>query len=139
MVKFCPNCGTQIKDENAKFCPNCGYNLTMIGKNVTESNVNDNNQSVNQTDVQKFVENEMKYKKKGIIYFLLAFFLGGLGIHRFYVNDIKGGIIYLLLNIVGWLFTFGVLSYGVIIWAFIDGLIYISDEKLYQKFGHLWG
>ena len=27
MVKYCPNCGSQIKDESAKFCDNCGAKL----------------------------------------------------------------------------------------------------------------
>ena len=35
-------------------------------------------------------------KKERIIAFLLCFFVGGLGIHRFYAGRIKTGILYLL-------------------------------------------
>lgn len=49
-------------------------------------------------------------KSKGIAY-LLWFFLGWAGIHRFYVGKIVSGIIYLL--------TFGLLGFGWFIDAFL--------------------
>ncbi len=45
-------------------------------------------------------------EKKRLIVFLLCFFLGGLGVHRFYVGKIGTGIVWLLTGGVfgiGWL------------------------------------
>ena len=38
----------------------------------------------------------MKSEKSGLVALLLCLFLGGLGIHRFYVGKIGTGVIYLL-------------------------------------------
>ena len=61
-------------------------------------------------------------KKSRLAALLLCFFLGGLGIHRFYVGKIGTGII--------WLFTFGLLGIG----AFID-LIIIAVGTFKDKEG----
>lgn len=47
-------------------------------------------------------------EKKRLVAFLLCFFLGGLGVHRFYVGKIGTGVVQLL--------TLGALG----IWALID-------------------
>ncbi|HET7580568.1 MAG TPA: TM2 domain-containing protein [Bacillales bacterium] len=59
------------------------------------------------------VNTEFERKKKSrVIAFILWFFLGALGAHRFYTGQIGYAVCILLL---GWL-TFG-------IWPFIDGLV----------------
>ena len=38
-MKFCPNCGSEIK-EGAKFCPKCGFNIEqMTNPNATSDSV----------------------------------------------------------------------------------------------------
>ena len=49
----------------------------------------------------------MKSEKSGLVALLLCIFLGGLGIHRFYVGKIGTGII--------WLLTGGLFGIGTII------------------------
>ena len=41
-------------------------------------------------------DNQKKHKVSKVIYVLLAFFLGGLGIHKFYAGHIFLGILYLI-------------------------------------------
>lgn len=41
-----------------------------------------------------------------VIYFLLAFFFGSMGIHKFYAGHILSGIFFLAFFTVGFLFTF---------------------------------
>ena len=56
---------------------------------------------------------------------LLAWFLGTLGLHRFYIGKIGTGLAILILGVVGWATTW-ILGFGFIfitiagIWVFID-------------------
>lgn len=38
-MKYCPNCGSELQDNDAKFCPNCGSNLN-VGSTTTEEKPN---------------------------------------------------------------------------------------------------
>ena len=70
---------------------------------------------------------------------LLAIFLGGLGIHKFYLGFTGPGLVYLLTNTIGWVVTVFLLglpniALGVI--ALIEGIIYLtkSDEEFEQTY-----
>ena len=80
---FCQNCGAEISDK-AVVCVKCGC-------------------AVNGAKL-----NQEKENKEWLVVMLLCFFLGGLGVHRFYVGKIGTGIAQLL--------TCG----GCGIWALID-------------------
>lgn len=69
--KFCVTCGKPIH-EKAEICPHCGVRQPML---ATASASNGRNK---------------------LTAGLLAFFLGGLGIHKFYLGQNNMGIIYLL-------------------------------------------
>lgn len=58
---------------------------------------------------------------------ILAFFLGGVGIHKFYLGQIGQGVIYLLF---AWTFIPAIV-------AFVEGIIYLtmSDEAFFAKYG----
>ena len=68
---FCQNCGAEIND-NAVVCIKCGC-------------------AVNGANVQQKSEN-----KEWLIVLLLCFFLGGFGVHRFYVGKTGTGVAQLL-------------------------------------------
>lgn len=70
---------------------------------------------------------------------LLAIFLGGLGIHKFYLGFTGPGLIFLLVNTVGLLITWLLLFIpnivlGVI--GFVEGIVYLTktDEEFEQLY-----
>jgi len=70
---------------------------------------------------------------------LLAIFLGGLGIHKFYLGYTGPGLVYLLTNTIGWvvtIFLLGLPNAALEIIALIEGIIYLtkSDEEFEQTY-----
>lgn len=73
--------------------------------------------------------------KNRIVAALLAFFLGGLGIHKFYLGKTTAGIIMLVVSLFGSILLFvPTLVIGLI--AFIEFIIYLvtSDEDFHRKY-----
>jgi TM2 domain-containing membrane protein YozV len=96
-MKYCVGCGGQLH-KSAKVCPSCGAQQAgMVGQ------------------------------KSRVTAALLAFFLGGFGVHRFYLGSIGLGILYLVFF---WTFVPAVI-------AFIEFIIYLtmSDEAFAAKYG----
>ena len=65
--------------------------------------------------------------KNKFVAFLLAFFLGGFGAHKFYLGKPMWGIVYLVLC---WTYIPSII-------AFVEGLIYLctSDKDFQAKYG----
>ena len=99
--KFCENCGAGI-DARAVICPNCGVPLGPY-KRLLE-------------------QRENASEKSRLVALLFAWFFGVLGIHRFYVNRVGSGIL--------WLLTLGLFGVG----ALVD-LILIASGKFTDKEG----
>lgn len=94
---YCRGCSKEIH-ETARSCPHCGaQNGTPLGQ------------------------------KSRIAAALLAFFLGGLGAHKFYLGKVGQGILYLLFC---WTFIPAIIS-------FVEFIIYLceSDEAFAKKYG----
>lgn len=79
--------------------------------------------------------------KNNIAAGILAIFLGGLGIHKFYLGYSGAGVIMLLCGTVGW---FLILP-GAVIWliGFIEGILYLTKtpaefDELYVKRQRAW-
>lgn len=64
--------------------------------------------------------------KNGIIYILLAWFIGTLGIHNFYAGYVWRGAAQLFLTLVSWLFMFIPLLF-VAIWVFLE-LLFVNKS-----------
>ncbi len=61
------------------------------------------------------LESEMQKKSKNLVLaYVLLIFLGGLGIHKFYLGKTKQGIKYLVLGLVSWILLFGGFFWGAI-------------------------
>lgn len=87
--KFCENCGEQLID-GAKFCLVCG---SPVSASISvEEHINQNvQQPVNRISKFETKNNPAPYNptqssKSRLVADLLAFFLGGFGVHRFYVG-----------------------------------------------------
>ena len=102
---YCYRCGSRIKSHSIEVCEFCGAKLN---NNIDELNI--------------------KIKNK-LLAGLLALFLGGMGIHRFYLGYIKIGIVQLSLWVLGY-FTGGITWVIVQIWALIESiLIFLGKIK----------
>ena len=104
--KFCKDCG-QLINIKAEICPKCGVRqIASQGLGSVAPN-----------------------GKSKLVAALLALFLGGFGIHKFYLGRIGWGIIYLLFF---WTFIPGLI-------AFIEFilLLVMSDEDFNRKYGQL--
>ena len=94
---FCKNCRAEI-DDKAVICVKCGCptgDITTSCNMVHTSNISD---------------------KSRLIAFLLAFFIGTFGVHRFYLGRVGSGI--------AMIFTLG----GFGIWAMIDWIIILCGS-----------
>ncbi|MFJ4264638.1 NINE protein [Paenarthrobacter nicotinovorans] len=60
---------------------------------------------------------------------LLGIFLGGLGIHRFYLGYTTIGIIQLVLTLVVGIFTFGLVG----LWGVIEGIMILAGATYFQR------
>ncbi|MGB3224340.1 MAG: zinc-ribbon domain and TM2 domain-containing protein [Desulforhopalus sp.] len=103
--KFCSECGATIKAK-AEICPKCGVRQMSSPNSLTATAPNG---------------------KSKIAAALLALFLGGFGIHKFYLGQVGTGIVYLLLF---WTFIPTII-------AFIEFIILLTmhDETFNQKYG----
>lgn len=102
---YCYKCGTRLKEHNVEFCELCGANLNY---NIDQVNG--------------------KIKNK-LIAGLLALFLGGMGVHRFYLGYITIGVVQLVLWILGY-FTGGLTWIITEIWAIVECiLIFVGKIK----------
>lgn len=104
--KYCRDCGAPI-NARAEICPKCGVRQFAPPNCFTTLAPNG---------------------KSKLAAALFAIFLGGLGIHKFYLGRIGWGIVYLLFC---WTFIPTIV-------AFIEGilLLVMSDEEFNRKYGN---
>jgi len=98
-MKYCRGCAAELH-ASARTCPKCG--ATQAGSGAVG-------------------------EKSRVAAIILALFLGGFGVHKFYLGRIAAGVFYLLF--------FWTLIPAII--AFVEMIIYItmSDEAFAEKYG----
>lgn len=67
---------------------------------------------------------------------LLAIFLGGLGIHKFYLGYNSAGFVMLGVTILGSIFTFGLAGSVMEVIGIVEGVIYLSKDQ--QSFDRMY-
>lgn len=103
-TKFCKHCGAKIP-EDAVLCTACGRQVEEIKQNAAQPNIVINNENIN-TNTNTVVAGVGRAKNKWVA-FILCFFLGFLGAHKFYEGKIFLGIIYII--------TMGFFGIGILI------------------------
>lgn len=105
--KFCSDCGSVIKIK-AEICPKCGVRQMPAPGSI---------------DLAATAPNG----KSKLAAALFALFLGGIGIHKFYLGQVGWGIAYLLFC---WTFIPAIVAFVEAILLFV-----MSNEKFNRKFG----
>ncbi|MFM5884577.1 MAG: NINE protein [Novosphingobium sp.] len=97
-MKYCVGCATPLHS-SAQTCPKCGARQGSGGGG----------------------------EKSRVAAIILALFLGGFGVHKFYLGRIAAGVLYLLFF---WTFIPAII-------AFVEMIVYItmSDEAFAEKYG----
>lgn len=72
-------------------------------------------------------------QKSKILAGLLGIFLGGLGIHRFYLGHTNIGLVQLLGSLVGGILTLGLASFGIAIWGFVEGIMILCGAESFRR------
>lgn len=118
----CPNCGVQPNAEK-KFCPNCGVATEPNQAACTQCGV---------SLVTSTSSNPFQGSKNKLVAGLLGILLGGLGIHKFYLEYNKEGIIMLVITLI----TCGFGGSIIAIIGLIEGIIYLTktDEDFEQTY-----
>jgi len=121
----CPKCGRETQDQT-KFCGWCGADM----KNPFQTKEKPINPEVmDAKDVRPNPQpqtNINQEPKSKLVAGLLAVFVGGLGIHNFYLGYTNRGLTQLLISVVGSIFVIGPFVAG--IWGFIEGIqIFTGD------------
>ncbi|MGO4806384.1 NINE protein [Arthrobacter sp. 2MCAF15] len=67
--------------------------------------------------------------KSRLVAGLLGIFLGGLGVHRFYLGYTTVGIIQILLTVFVGIFTFGLVG----LWGFVEGIMIFAGASYFRN------
>ena len=100
MAKFCISCGTQM-DDNQQFCPSCGAAQNAAGTTTSTAPANSG-------------------AKSKMAAGLLGIFLGGLGVHNFYLGNTGRAIAQIIVSLV----TCGIGS----LWGLIEGILILTGK-----------
>ena len=118
-AKVCPNC----KTDNSNFCTNCGtpINGSAQSNNGDAQNNAGQNNFGGQNYRQPPYQPPMNYVPKSrLLAGLLGIFLGGIGVHNFYLGFTTRAVVQIVVTLI----TCGVGS----IWGFIEGILIICHQ-----------
>jgi TM2 domain-containing membrane protein YozV len=117
----CLSCGAAPRSQNS-FCWHCGKPTTAVQIICVVCGVS------LETPKAASPKVETPQQKSKLVAGLLAIFLGWLGLHKFYLDYSKEGLILLLVAIVGGFFTLTIAAWVIAVFALVEGFIYLSKS-----------
>ena len=109
-ANFCPNCGQQTAP-GAAVCIHCGVALTYGA-----------------APNQGYGAPAMPGAKSKMAAGLLGIFLGGLGVHNFYLGYTTKAVIQLVVSLVGGVITLGLAALAMEIWGLVEGIMILTGK-----------
>lgn len=121
MANFCTNCGNKL-NLNDTVCSNCGKEIKdrVVREEVKAEKVEDKEF----TDVKSEKQNVNLQAKNKVVAGLLGIFLGGFGVHNFYLGYTGKAVAQLLITVL----SCCMLSFVSSIWGFIEGILILSGN-----------
>lgn len=125
----CAFCDERIS-VRAKKCRHCGETLDVALRRAEEAmraSERGGNVYMNAATSAPVERSAISRTKSKVAAFALAWLLGGLGGHKFYLNRVGQGILYLVFC---WTFIPAVI-------AFFEGIVYLTmdEERFWEKYG----
>ena len=109
MAKFCTHCGSELVGSK-NFCASCGASVT------------DNVETAKEQSTAK--EQTTTQAKSKIAAGLLGIFLGGFGVHNFYLGYTGKAVAQLLITVL----SCGILSVVSSVWGLIEGIMILTGS-----------
>ena len=133
---FCKNCGAPM-DNNAvvcvkcgcqkgvgvNFCPNCGQATTPGAAVCIHCGV-----ALGYGAAPGYAAPAAPGAKSKVAAGLLGIFLGGLGVHNFYLGYTTKAVIQLVVSLVGGIITLGLAAFAMEIWGLIEGIMILTGK-----------
>ncbi len=124
---FCKQCGKPI-DDGQELCEDCKNNANVNSNANYNANANMNNGTNPTVNVNVNAgynnANTNAPQKSKIAAGLLGIFLGGLGVHNFYLGYTGKAVAQLLIS----LLSCGFLAWGSAIWGLIEGILILTGS-----------
>lgn len=119
MANFCTNCGNKL-NLNDTVCSNCGKLIkdNVVKEEVEAIKVTDENKKTNENRTPN------QSSKNKVVAGLLAIFLGGFGVHNFYLGYNGKAVAQLLITVL----SCCLLSFVSSIWGFIEGILILCGN-----------
>ena len=129
MANFCTKCGNKL-ELNDTVCPNCGALIKdrvvkeeVVAEKVEDTKSEGNTYSNSNTNTTTNNTYNPQAKNK-VVAGLLGIFLGGFGVHNFYLGYTGKAVAQLLITVL----SCCRLSFVSSIWGFIEGILILSGN-----------